>query len=323
MLLNLAPIAPEELDALVALVRPGGVVVKHGAGSPPQRRGARRARRRRLRPQRRPAALAPGRRWSTAANYASTSPERVPLAELPALHAQAAAGELPGGKIVVFAARGLIPPTPPTLEGETTMIPADDPSRSLTVANPDAPGTTYISLAGNTYAMLVTGEQTDGPILPDRHARPRRRRPAAAPARLRGDVHHPRRRDRVRLPRREAHRRPEQRSTSRPTHPHNFRTAPATGPMLCMCTPAGQDEYFTRIGDIVAGKDAPPPQLSQDELAAAPPPRRRAGRDLPKRIPGSRGRVLKPRGSPVTRIPWAAPLTRAARRRRAVPNEKR
>jgi hypothetical protein len=36
--------------------------------------------------------------------------------------------------------------------------------------------------------------------------------------------------------------------------------------MLCMCTPAGQDEYFLRIGDVVAGKDAPPPQLSKDEL---------------------------------------------------------
>ena len=42
------------------------------------------------------------------------------------------------------------------------MIPDDDPSRSLTVANPDAPGTTYISLVGNTYAMLITGEQTAG-----------------------------------------------------------------------------------------------------------------------------------------------------------------
>lgn len=42
------------------------------------------------------------------------------------------------------------------------MIPDDDPSRSLTVANPDDPGTTYISLVGNTYGMLITGEQTDG-----------------------------------------------------------------------------------------------------------------------------------------------------------------
>ena len=42
------------------------------------------------------------------------------------------------------------------------MIPDDDPSRSLTVANPDDPSTTYISLVGNTYAMLITGEQTNG-----------------------------------------------------------------------------------------------------------------------------------------------------------------
>ncbi|MET7572907.1 hypothetical protein ABZT04_31040 [Streptomyces sp. NPDC005492] len=31
--------------------------------------------------------------------------------------------------------------------------------------------------------------------------------------------------------------------------------------------PAGQDEYFLRIGDVVAGKDAPPPQHSPHELA--------------------------------------------------------
>lgn len=35
------------------------------------------------------------------------------------------------------------------------MIPDDDPSRSLTVANPDDPATTYISLVGNTYAISV------------------------------------------------------------------------------------------------------------------------------------------------------------------------
>ncbi|MFD4787634.1 hypothetical protein ACFWN1_11370 [Streptomyces sp. NPDC058459] len=34
-----------------------------------------------------------------------------------------------------------------------------------------------------------------------------------------------------------------------------------------MCTLAGQDEYFLRIGDAVAGADAPPPRLSDDEPA--------------------------------------------------------
>ncbi|MEU4531499.1 hypothetical protein AB0F49_25055 [Micromonospora ureilytica] len=39
-------------------------------------------------------------------------------------------------------------------------IPDDDPTRKLTVANPDDPATTYISLAGDSYAMLITGKQT-------------------------------------------------------------------------------------------------------------------------------------------------------------------
>ena len=39
------------------------------------------------------------------------------------------------------------------------MIPADDPLRSLTVANPDHPSTTYISLVGNTYAILITASR--------------------------------------------------------------------------------------------------------------------------------------------------------------------
>nr|WP_240639448.1 hypothetical protein [Micromonospora ureilytica] len=50
--------------------------------------------------------------------------------------------------------------------------------------------------------------------------------------------------------------------------PHNFRNvsgAPAR--MLCMCTPAGQDEYLLRLGDEVASKDAPPPRLTDDEIA--------------------------------------------------------
>lgn len=68
------------------------------------------------------------------------------------------------------------------------MIPDDDPSRSLTVANPDDPGTTYIALVGDTYAMLVTGEQTNGRYcLIDMHvprfgrSRPTRRRGGGAP----------------------------------------------------------------------------------------------------------------------------------------------
>ena len=50
--------------------------------------------------------------------------------------------------------------------------------------------------------------------------------------------------------------------------PHFFRnTSGAPARMLCMCTPAGQDEYFLRVGNVVDSWDSPPPQLSDDERA--------------------------------------------------------
>ena len=148
------------------------------------------------------------------------------------------------------------------------MIPDDDTSRSLTVANPDDPGTTYLSLVGNTYAMLITGEQTDGRYcLIDMHVPPGGGPP---PHRhdfeemftiLEGELEF--------TFRGEKHTVPAGSTINVPANaPHNFRNvsgAPAR--MLCMCTPAGQDEYFLRIGDVIEGKDAPPPQLSAAQAA--------------------------------------------------------
>jgi hypothetical protein len=37
--------------------------------------------------------------------------------------------------------------------------------------------------------------------------------------------------------------------------------------MLCMCTPAGQEEFFIAIGDPVKSLTAPPPKLRNDEIA--------------------------------------------------------
>lgn len=41
-------------------------------------------------------------------------------------------------------------------------IPADDPHRKLTVADPDNPTLGHISIAGGTYTILVTGAETAG-----------------------------------------------------------------------------------------------------------------------------------------------------------------
>jgi hypothetical protein len=39
-------------------------------------------------------------------------------------------------------------------------IPADDPQRTLTVANPDNPTLPHVSIAGDTYTILVSGAAT-------------------------------------------------------------------------------------------------------------------------------------------------------------------
>jgi hypothetical protein len=48
----------------------------------------------------------------------------------------------------------------PTRPG--TAIPPDDTNNKLTVANPEDPKMRHISVAGGTYTILVTGEETSG-----------------------------------------------------------------------------------------------------------------------------------------------------------------
>jgi hypothetical protein len=41
----------------------------------------------------------------------------------------------------------------------------------------------------------------------------------------------------------------------------------ATARMLCMCTPAGQEEFFMAVGFPVASRTAPPPKPSPEQQA--------------------------------------------------------
>jgi quercetin dioxygenase-like cupin family protein len=41
-------------------------------------------------------------------------------------------------------------------------IPADDPARKLTLAQPDEPNLSHIGLVGDTYTILVAGKDTQG-----------------------------------------------------------------------------------------------------------------------------------------------------------------
>ncbi|MGW3983048.1 NADP-dependent oxidoreductase [Streptomyces mirabilis] len=106
VVLNLAPVEPAQLNALLGLIRPGGVLVNTTVWMPApsdEERGVRgidlfvRSDAEQLSHL---AALIDG------GELRVEVARRVPLAELPALHADAAAGALPSGKVVVVASGG-------------------------------------------------------------------------------------------------------------------------------------------------------------------------------------------------------------------------
>ena len=147
-------------------------------------------------------------------------------------------------------------------------IPADDPARTLTLAGIDAPGARHLAVAGGAYTVLVTGAQTAGRyclidmLVPPGGGPPPHRHDfeemftvldGELEFTFRGEKHLVRAGSTVNIP---------------ANAPHFFRnTSGAPARMLCMCTPAGQDEYFQRVGTIVDGWDAPAPHLTDKESA--------------------------------------------------------
>ena len=150
-----------------------------------------------------------------------------------------------------------------------TLMPADDLNRSLIIAQPDSGRELpHIGVVGDTYTILLTGSDTAGRFcLIDMHIPPEGGPPphrhdfeetftllegeleftfrgVKKILRSGGTVHIP------------------------ANAPHRFRnssTQPAR--LLCICSPAGQEEFFMRVGIPVATRTTPPPRL--DEAAKA------------------------------------------------------
>jgi quercetin dioxygenase-like cupin family protein len=143
-------------------------------------------------------------------------------------------------------------------------LPPDDPSREFALAQPDdddAP-LPHISLAGDTYTILLTGEDTAGRYtLIDMHVPPGGGPPphrhdfeetftiveGQIEVTFRGVTSVIRAGETVNVP---------------ANAPHAFRNAAdAPARLLCACSPPGQEKFFMAVGDRVPGRTSPPPEL--------------------------------------------------------------
>ncbi|HEY9241212.1 MAG TPA: cupin domain-containing protein [Streptosporangiaceae bacterium] len=153
---------------------------------------------------------------------------------------------------------------------QANPIPPDDLSRGLTIARPDEDQSLpHIGLAGDTYTILVTGRDTAGRYtLIDMHVPPGGGPPphrhdfeemftvldGEVQVTFRGEPIVARAGQTINVP---------------SNAPHSFSNAsdrPAR--LLCLCAPAGQEEFFTLVGQPVATRTEAPPPLSPDAETA-------------------------------------------------------
>jgi quercetin dioxygenase-like cupin family protein len=149
-------------------------------------------------------------------------------------------------------------------------IPSDDLRRKLTVADPDKNGSLpHIGIVGDTYTILLTGAETDGRFclidmyIPPGGGPPPHRHDfeesftileGEIEASFRGEKSIVRAGETINIP---------------ANAPHFFTNAskqPAR--LLCICSPAGQDEFFLAIGVPVATRTTPPPKPNKAIEAA-------------------------------------------------------
>jgi mannose-6-phosphate isomerase-like protein (cupin superfamily) len=148
-------------------------------------------------------------------------------------------------------------------------LPADDPKRNVTIARPEQDNSLkHIALAGDTYTILLTGADTAGRyclidmlVPPDGGPAPHRHDFEEMFSVQEGEIEITFRGEKLTLRAGETINVPA-------NAPHFFKNV-ANGParMLCLCSPAGQEEFFASIGDPVDSRTSAAPQLSGDELA--------------------------------------------------------
>src|ERR1700728_2711315 len=134
--------------------------------------------------------------------------------------------------------------TTSTTTRSEVAIPPDDANRKLTLTNPDDPKLRHISVAGGTYTVLVTGEQTGGRyclidmlVPPGGGPPPHRHDFEEMFSILEGEIEL--------TFRGETHKAGPGVTVNIPANaPHQFKNmSDKPAHLLCMCVPPGQEEY--------------------------------------------------------------------------------
>jgi quercetin dioxygenase-like cupin family protein len=149
-------------------------------------------------------------------------------------------------------------------------IPPDDHERALAVACPnDDPSLPHIGLAGDTYTILLSGKDTDGRyclidmhIPPGGGPPPHRHDFEEAFTLLEGEISFTFRGKKMEVKAGETINIPA-------NAPHSFiNSLDRSVRLLCICSPAGQEEFFSDVGVSVAGRTTPAPKLASPAQAA-------------------------------------------------------
>ena len=152
-------------------------------------------------------------------------------------------------------------------DAASSAIPPDDPNRKLTVADPDSAGVRHVAVVGDTYSILVSGADTAGKyclidmIVPEGGGPPPHRHDFEEMFTLlegeiaftfRGKTSIVQAGSTVNIP---------------ANAPHAFKNMSGrVAHMLCLCTPAGVDEFFLAVGDPLESRTSPRPQHDEAGL---------------------------------------------------------
>jgi quercetin dioxygenase-like cupin family protein len=150
----------------------------------------------------------------------------------------------------------------------TPNVPDDDPKRYLTVSdiNKDDKKLKHVFVAGDIYTILVSGKDTNGAyclidmLIPPDGGPPHHRHDfeemftvldGDLEFTFRGKPQEVKSGGTINIP------------SNAPHFFKNVSKKPAH--MLCLCAPAGQDDFFLEVGDLLPSRDSTPPKLTEEQ----------------------------------------------------------